>query len=206
MQIERIKKRLTQELPGLAAQLKMAPEHRKSFLTGNEYKKCTPRLSAVVIVFFYEAENLKVVFIRRAEYVGIHAGQIAFPGGRYEETDLNLKKTALRELEEEIGIKEHEIEILGQLTDLYVPPSNFLIRAFVGYAPERPRYLIDTREVQEVVELDFQRFQKRISVKNRDFMSHDQGRMIKAPCFDIDGVVIWGATAMLLSELLDALN
>ncbi len=149
--------------------------------------------------------GLKVVFIRRGEYVGIHSGQIAFPGGRYEESDGDLRETAMREVEEELGIPRDSYEIIGQLTDLYVPPSNFLVRAYVAYTHQRPSYQPDAREVQEVIEVDMAHFFNNNNVKVKDFPAHNSVNNTSAPYYDVDGVVIWGATAMMLRELLDTM-
>jgi len=184
----------------------MAPEHREEELLAVKGDEYSPRLSAVMIIFFHEDKRLKIVFIRRSEYVGIHSGQIAFPGGRYEETDIDFRFTALREVEEEIGIKADSIEILGQLSDLYVPRSNFLMKIFVGYTKEKPEYVIDTREVNEVLEFDVDDFRAADVVKRKDFKAYNIDRTIKAPYYDINGTIIWGATAMVLTELLDLLN
>ena len=147
--------------------------------------------------------GLKVVFIRRSEYVGIHSGQIAFPGGRYEESDSDLRETAMREVEEELGIPRDSYEIIGQLTDLYVPPSNFLVRAYVAYTHQRPSYQPDSREVQEVIEIDFSHFFNKEIVKVKDFPAHNSVNNTSAPYFEVNDVVIWGATAMMLRELTD---
>jgi 8-oxo-dGTP pyrophosphatase MutT (NUDIX family) len=205
-QIYSLKKKLSGDLPGMKSHLKMAPEHREKELLSLKDTDFNPRLSAVLIILFHEEEQLKIVFIRRSEYVGIHSGQIAFPGGRYEDDDQNLLTTALREVEEEIGVNAGLIEILGQLSDLYVPPSNFLVRAFVGYTHVRPEYVIEEREVQEVLEFDFNAFQSGNIVRIRDFKAHNIERIIKAPCYEIDGTIIWGATAMILTELIDLFN
>jgi 8-oxo-dGTP pyrophosphatase MutT (NUDIX family) len=206
MQPEQLKQIFSEELPGLKSHLKMAPEHREVELLAMKDNEYNPRLSAVLIIFFLEDNRLKMVFIRRSEYVGIHSGQIAFPGGRYEDTDIDFRFTALREVEEEIGIKADSIEILGQLSDLYVPPSNFLMKVFVGYTNERPEYIIDTREVKEVLEFALDDFWAADVVKMKDFKAHNIDRIIKAPYYDINGAIIWGATAMVLTELLDMLN
>ena len=157
----------------------------------------------MLILLFHQDSKLKIVFIRRSEYVGIHSGQIAFPGGRYEESDEDLQTTALREVEEEIGVKAGAVEILGHLTDLYVPPSNFMVRAYLGYIKEEPQFDIDDREVQEILVFDFEHFKHQDVIKVGEFKTHNSTRLTKAPCFDLEGAVIWGATAMLMSELLD---
>ena len=206
MQLDLLKHKLSGDLPGTKSHLKMSPANRTEELLALSSVTFKPRLSAVLIIFFHEGEQLKIIFIRRSEYVGIHSGQIAFPGGRYEEEDKDLRTTALREVEEEIGITADSIEILGQLSDLYVPPSNFLVRTFVGYTRERPHYVIDAREVQEVLEFDFDVFQPESVVKSMDFQAHNINQIIKAPCYEINGTFIWGATAMILTELLDLID
>lgn len=203
MNINQLKYKLTGKLPGIDSHIKMAPEHRAEELFKINPDNFNPRLSAVLIILFHEDDKLKIVFIRRSEYVGIHSGQIAFPGGRYEESDESLKTTALREVEEEIGIKADTVEILGQLSDLYIPPSNFLVRAYIGYLEEKPVFNIDDREVQEVLVLNYEHFKRPDVIKVREFKTHNSTRLTKAPYFEIEGAIIWGATAMILTELLD---
>ncbi|MDD4489199.1 MAG: CoA pyrophosphatase [Paludibacter sp.] len=203
MNIEKLRLKLKGNLPGIESHIKMAPEHRAEELFKINPNDFNPRLSAVLIILFHENEELKIVFIRRSEYVGIHSGQIAFPGGRYEDSDEDLRTTALREVEEEIGIKADAVEILGYLTDLYIPPSNFMVRAYVGYLKEEPVFNIDDREVQEVLVLGYEHFKHPDVIKIREFKTHNSTRLTKAPYFEIDGAIIWGATAMILTELLD---
>jgi 8-oxo-dGTP pyrophosphatase MutT (NUDIX family) len=203
MNINQLKYKLAEKLPGIDSHIKMAPEHRAEELFKINPNDLNPRLSAVLIILFHEDGKLKIVFIRRSEYVGIHSGQIAFPGGRYEESDKELKTTALREVEEEIGIKTETVDILGHLTDLYIPPSNFMVRAFVGYVNEKPVFNINEREVQEVLVLNYEHFKHPDVIKVREFKTHNSTRLTKAPYFDVEGAIIWGATAMILTELLD---
>ncbi|MEA4986144.1 putative Nudix hydrolase NudL [bioreactor metagenome] len=203
MNINQLKYKLAEKLPGIDSHIKMAPEHRAEELFKINPNDLNPRLSAVLIILFHEDGKLKIVFIRRSEYAGIHSGQIAFPGGRYEESDKELKTTALREVEEEIGIKTETVDILGHLTDLYIPPSNFMVRAFVGYVNEKPVFNINEREVQEVLVLNYEHFKHPDVIKVREFKTHNSTRLTKAPYFDVEGAIIWGATAMILTELLD---
>jgi 8-oxo-dGTP pyrophosphatase MutT (NUDIX family) len=225
MTIDTLTLLLQQPLPGAAAHLKMAPAHRIDEFRAIRNTDFNPRLSAVLVLLYPadpvsaaddqsagacmqsntspQLSRLKIVFIRRGEYVGIHSGQIAFPGGRYEEEDGDLRETAMREAEEEIGIPRSAYQIIGQLTDLYVPPSNFLVRAFVAYAPQRPAYTPDPREVQEVLELDFSQFFNSENIKIKDFPAHNSVTNTSAPYFDIEGVTIWGATAMMLNEIIE---
>ncbi|MFZ4583457.1 MAG: NUDIX hydrolase, partial [Paludibacter sp.] len=128
---EHIKSLLQKPLPGLQSHLKLAPPTRKQELENAQKASLYAKKSAVMILLFHEAGALKVVFIRRSFYVGIHAGQMAFPGGRFEETDSSVEETAFREIEEEIGVKRNKIELLGRISDIVVPTSNFLISVFV---------------------------------------------------------------------------
>jgi len=203
---EFIQEKLAGPLPGKASQIKMAPDHRIAELFRVRDDDFNPRLSAVLCLLFPENGTLKVIFIRRSEYVGIHSGQISFPGGRYEESDGDLLVTALREVYEEIGIRPEDVEILGQLTDLYVPPSNFMVRTFVAYLKQKPEYLIDPREVQEIIEVELDYLFRTDIIRRKDFVAHNSTINTNAPYFDVDGVIIWGATAMILTELADLLK
>lgn len=203
MDIEKLHKNLSGKLPGISSQLKMAPEHREMELMMGDYTQFNPKLSAVVILLYHDKGDLKIVFIRRSIYVGMHSGQIAFPGGRYEEGDKDLLETAKREMEEELGVSPKTYKILGKLTDLYVPPSNFLLRAFVAYTDKKPQFIPDEREVQEVLIFDFEQFKQSGVIKYGDFKAHNSKKLIQAPYYAIGDEVVWGATAMVMSELID---
>jgi len=204
--VDLIKHKLQLPLPGLQAHLKMASEHRISDYINEQKLIVDARKSAVMILFFEESNVLKMIVIRRSVYVGIHSGQIAFPGGRYEESDGDVRVTALREIEEEIGISEDKIQIIGRLTDIYVPPSNFLISVFVGFLVDKPVYKIDEREVDEVIEIQFSDFFKSDAVKQKDFYVNSIKAVSNAPYFDVTNAEIWGASAMVISELIEVLK
>ena len=203
---ETIKLRLANPLSGIDSHLKMAPKHRADELLAKKDEIQDAKKSAVMILFFHDDTGLKMIVIRRSIYVGIHSGQIAFPGGRYEEEDGNVQITALREIEEEIGIVRDKIEVLGRLSDIYVPPSNFLISVFVGYLNEKPQYKIEEREVAEIIEIPFAEFLKQDVIKLKDFYVNSEKVVTNAPYFDITNAEIWGASAMVISELLSVLN
>jgi 8-oxo-dGTP pyrophosphatase MutT (NUDIX family) len=202
---QELKHKLSKELSGISSHLKMAPEHRLEQLKSGKEPTQDARKSAVLILFFHEDEVLKMIVIRRSVYVGIHSGQIAFPGGRYEEEDGNVQVTALREIEEEIGITKDKIEIIGRLSDIYVPPSNFLISVFVGYLSDKPIYKIDEREVDDVIEIPFSDFFKQDVIKKKDFYVNSIKATSNAPYYDVTNAEIWGASAMVISELIDLL-
>jgi len=198
--------KLSKPLPGVTAHIKMAPEHRAHELLSYKDDIQFAKKSAVLILFYHDEEVLKMIVIRRSKYVGVHSGQIAFPGGRYEEEDRHVQTTALREIHEEIGIPENKIEILGRLSDIYVPPSNFLISVFVGYLAEKPVYKLQEREVDEVIEIPFTEFFNPTVVKYKDFYVNSIKAVSNAPYFDVTNAEIWGASAMVISELLELLK
>jgi 8-oxo-dGTP pyrophosphatase MutT (NUDIX family) len=203
---EHIKSLLQKPLPGLQSHLKLAPPTRKQELENAQKASLYAKKSAVMILLFHEAGVLKVVFIRRSFYVGIHAGQMAFPGGRFEETDSSVEETAYREIEEEIGIKRNKIELLGRISDIVVPTSNFLISVFVGYLAKKPVYLPDEREVAEVIEIDFNEFLMPDAIAEKSFFVPSSNQTVLAPCYQTSKCDIWGASAMVMSELIDMLT
>jgi len=204
--IQQIKQRLNQELPGLSSHLKMAPANRIHELKNQEKKFLNAQKSAVMLLLFNEQNKLKVIFIRRSFYVGIHAGQIAFPGGRYEDFDIEIKNTALREIEEEIGLHSENIEVIGRISDIYVPPSNFLISVFVGYLPQKPQYKIDEREVNEIIEIELSEFFKEDSIIEKEFIVPSTNSKVLAPYYKVGNIELWGASAMVMCEFLDIIG
>jgi 8-oxo-dGTP pyrophosphatase MutT (NUDIX family) len=150
-------------------------------------------------------ENLSFALIQRPEYDGIHSGQISLPGGRYEEMDGQVLNTALRESKEEVGIEPGSVEIIGKLSELYIPPSNFMVYPFVGYTPHRPLFRTDKKEVQRLIETDLDDLLNDNNIKTKVFRIHS-GIKISTPCYEIKGDVIWGATAMMLSEFREVIR
>lgn len=193
-------------LPGLQSHLKLAPTQRISEIAGYPANGIVAKKSAVMILLFEENEQLKVIFIRRSIYVGLHAGQIAFPGGRFEESDIDVEITALREMEEEIGIPRNKIEVLGQLTDIYVPPSNFLISIFVGFITGKPIFNPDKREVAEIIEIPLADFFQENIIHEKDFLIPSTTHTVRAPYYKVGNIELWGASAMVMTEFIDVLK
>jgi len=205
--LHQLEEKLNKPLKGVASQLLMAPNHRLAELEEAKHKIKHARYSGVMILFFVnDDEELCIVFIRRSDYVGIHAGQMGLPGGRYEEKDENTQQTALRETFEEIGIEPEKIKVIGRLTGLYIPPSNFHVDPYIGFLSEKPDYKIDTREVNNVVELKVSDFFSTDVIQWKDFKTHGSEKLTSAPFYKIGDIEIWGATAMIISELLDMLK
>jgi 8-oxo-dGTP pyrophosphatase MutT (NUDIX family) len=200
----KLKTELSSDLPGVNAHLRLAPEMRINDLKSGT----TPNhaLESAVLILLYPFNNrLHTVVILRNEYNGAHSGQISLPGGKAEKSDIDFQHTALREAEEEIGIIPSEMEILGQLSRFYVRPSNFIIYPYIAYCPYRPDFHPDATEVQRIIEIDvFDEINPdRIVNKTITFKN---GMQVNAPGFEISGEFMWGATAMIFSELIHILK
>ena len=201
-----LKQKFQLPLPGLASHIKMAPANRMEALFGMQDMIPFAKKSAVLILLFTENEELKIVFIQRSEYEGVHSGQIAFPGGKKEDFDNDFEATALRETFEEIGVESGKIEIVGQLSDLFVTPSNFLIKVFVAFCKEKPNYVVDKNEVQSVLEVSLNDLFNDKNKHEKEFYAGAMGLKVSAPFYKVNDVEIWGATAMIVSELIDILK
>ncbi|MDQ3046680.1 MAG: CoA pyrophosphatase [Bacteroidota bacterium] len=186
-------------LPGEEAQFLMAPTGRPRRIESKQ-GDYQPRASAVLIILFPENESWNTILIERPVYEGVHSGQIAFPGGRHEEQDQTLINTALRETQEEIGIDPFKVEILGKLTDLYISPSNSLVSPYIGFVKEKPVLIPDSFEVSNVMMVDLFELTMRIQPQEK-MITWSNGLKIKSPYFEVEGKTVWGATAMMISEL-----
>ncbi|MEK6615378.1 MAG: CoA pyrophosphatase [Bacteroidota bacterium] len=206
--VKKLSDEFNRKLPGFSAQKLMAPlgnRHPNTFLNKNK----SPKKSAVLLLLYpaINRKDIKTVFILRPENEsGSHAGQISFPGGGYDETDIDLSGTALREAEEEIGVQRKTVSLVGALTPLYIPVSNYMVHPFVGMSKEIPEFKIHPLEVQELFECEIIEL---ISEKNKGtILKHlkviNQEKAV--PCYNINGKIIWGATAMIISELSEIIN
>ena len=166
------------------------------------FKHKTTRKKAAVLIHLYPAENdlLHFVLIQRNSYVGVHSGQISFPGGKPEAEDTNLWDTALRESSEEVGLNGIEIHKLRSLTDIFIPPSNFLVSPFVSYSFEKPEFVRQIKEVDLILEIPVSKLlgHEQVLCKNLTTNYMDE---FEVPCYVFNEKVVWGATAMILSEL-----
>lgn len=198
--IQQMKQSLTQPLPGISAQIKMAPPTRTVLLSKSHDRK-DAKPSAVLILFYPDYQEIKFILIERATYNGVHSGQIAFPGGQYEMQDANLKATALREANEETNISPQQVEIIGELTRIYIPPSHFDVSPFVGFVKEKPQFKVDNTETKAILEINIKDFINP-SCQTKKTIRHRTGIDINVPCFYLNDNIVWGATAMVLSELL----
>lgn len=188
---------LSKGLPGIEAQMKMAPSIRKK-IKFDEADYPDAKKASTLLLLFYEHDKINIIFIKRPEYDGVHGGQISFPGGKIEAEDEDAMATALRETEEEIGIKKSDIKIIGHLSNLYIPPSNFFVYPFVGILNGQPQFVIDKNEVENIFYADIKDVLNE-EKKQSESMTR-QGFTFQVPFYRIEGFKIWGATAMMLSE------
>jgi 8-oxo-dGTP pyrophosphatase MutT (NUDIX family) len=194
-----LKHRLSLPLPGREAQLKMA--HTERIINLSRYKiPEDAKHGAVLVLFYSEGYNIKFPLILRKSGDGVHAGQISLPGGKLEPGDEGLSETALRETEEEITAARERITLLGKLTELYIPPSNFLVQPFVGMLDEDPDFFPQAEEVVEVLTMSVDQLLND-SVAGIREITLSNGIRVNTPFYDLEGHVVWGATAMILSEL-----
>ena len=196
--IDKLNLRLQQPLPGIDAHSIMASETRLKLKMPSPNERT--RESAVLILFYPSENQVFMPLILRPQYDGVHGGQMAFPGGRAEREDENLMRTALREAQEEIGVRVSDIVVLGKLTKLFIPPSNFYVQPVVGYMTRKPDFYPDPKEVDKVVEIELENL-KNPAIIGRKVLNV-RGVEVNTPYYDISETTVWGATAMMISELL----
>lgn len=194
-----------EKLLAIIAHQKMAPRERLSSLHSTYYADKNPRKAAVLLLVYPKKEEAHLVLIVRNAYEGVHASQIAFPGGKEEVSDLDLSYTALRETEEEVGISMQKIDIIRAFSEVYIPPSNFLVVPFFGIAKEEIQFSLNPHEVKEIIELPL------ATLLNDDIlvevkMNTSYADEMTVPAFRIDAHVVWGATAMMLNEFKELLK
>jgi len=195
--VKAIEVNLREPLPGYEVQKRMEPSVRADFL-GNTTPNLATRKSAVMILLYPSDQGLKFVLIKRQTYDGPHSGQVSLPGGKFDESDVSIEETALRETYEEVGVEPNVITILGKLTELFIPISNLLVQPFVGFIAQKPQFTPNLQEVEYIVEVDVAHLleDSRKSVK----VINSHGRPITAPFYIFQNEMVWGATAMILSE------
>lgn len=188
---------LSQDLPGARAHRKMlSPEMPDRILIPRD----DARHSAVLVAIHAQNSFPTLIYTKRQEYPGVHSGQISFPGGKMEPSDTDLQHTALRESEEEIGLHPKNVRIIGKLSQLYIERSNHLVQPYVGIVTELNHLVPQQREVKKIIHAPiFELHQAPI----HHFILQRNRREFEMPYFDLQGEVLWGATAMMTSEFLE---
>jgi 8-oxo-dGTP pyrophosphatase MutT (NUDIX family) len=194
-----LKKELKKALPGTDVQWIMASSDRmvRDFprIPGDD-----ARVAAVLILLYPVNGSVHTVFMQRPDYNGVHGGQISFPGGKKESFDKDIIATALREANEETGVPVSTITIIDTLTPLFIPVSNMLVTPVVAWTEQKPFFSHQAEEVVFLFDAELRRFLDPAIIKVKPMLI--RGEPINVKYYDYDGNVIWGATAMILNELL----
>ena len=195
--VNMIEAALRKPLPGIKAQLRMAPRPGSLKLPTPQ---STPRKSGVLILLFPSEETGELCFVltRRTEIVADHKGQISLPGGAVDPDDPSIAYTALREACEEVGVCSDVMRILGPLTPIYIPPSDFCVQPYVAYMSQSPQFFPQPEEVAEIIEVPIPHLLDEKNVVVEEWLLDDEVKQV--PFFNIYGHKVWGATAVVLSE------
>ncbi len=191
------------QIGGLDSQFKLAPKMRKKF-EADLVLKNNPK-KAAVLVLFYPNQYQKTSFLLtlRASYNGAHSSQISFPGGKFDPKDELLQFTALRETSEEVGVNQNDAIVFKEMTNVYIPPSNFLVTPFLGMLNYQPEFNTNY-EVEKLIEIDLDELLNDNSITNT-IVTTSYATNLQVPCFKLDNHIVWGATAMMLNEIRELL-
>ena len=193
-------------LPGEEAQLMMAPIERLRELKRKAIEAQNARRAGVMVLFYPDLKaQTRFALILRKTYKGMHSAQIGFPGGSFEPQDTDLKATALRETEEEIGVDPTRVEVIKELTHVYIPPSNFYVHPYMGLTTHTPEFKLQSSEVEDLLEVDLPQFMSDDQLTHR-VLTTSYATQIKVPAFELNGHIVWGATAMMLNEVRELLK
>jgi 8-oxo-dGTP pyrophosphatase MutT (NUDIX family) len=201
MQYETLKNKLIQRfnqpLPGKEVQYEMASYHRYKNTFDSDIENA--KLSAVSILIYFLENEWHFCLIQRPQYNGPHSGQMALPGGKKEIDDFDLMQTAIRETREEIGIELRQADIVGKLTELFIPVSNTLVFPFTAIINHVPNFVLQQTEVVEIIECKITQL---LSQSNNEItqIKINDALTIKTPYFALNDKIVWGATAMILNE------
>ena len=197
--VELLKAEINKGLPGTEVQWQMASSDR---MVRNFPRKPGPdaKEAAVLILLFPEKGSIHTVLMQRPEYKGVHGGQISFPGGKKEPSDIDIIHTAIREAYEETGLIQEEINVIDTLTPLFIPVSNMIVTPVLGWTNNKPEFRHHPGEVVFLFDAAISKLLDTSIIRKKPMEIH--GEMIDVKYYDYDGNIIWGATAMMLHELL----
>ncbi len=198
---QRISKIKDLPLPGESSHHKMVPEFRIKELLELKDATTPPRKAAVMALFYpNQKEETHILFILRKTYKGVHSNQVAFPGGKAEKEDDNLMVTALRETHEEVGVHPDDIHVVKELSEIFIPPSNFEVQPFLGLYKKPKPFVIQESEVAALLEVSLVNFLSEASITTKNITT-SYATNVDVPAFKLNGYIVWGATAMMLSEI-----
>lgn len=202
--IQQLTERLSGPLPGQPAQLKMTFAYRAEQLLLNPVPPPDARIAGVLLALWHDDHEWKTVLIQRTQNPrDRHSGQVSFPGGKHEHSDGDTSCTAIREAHEEVGIPPDNIDIIGKLTELYIPVSNFVVHPYVGILREKPVIIPQPGEVEAVYTPPVSHFRDENNKSLRELRVGTGAIMKDVPCYLVENRAVWGATAMILSEFIE---
>lgn len=192
------------ELPGFDAQKIYSPKYRPQY-TYEQILEKGPKLAAVnILLYLKDNEWYFPLMVRSENEHDQHSGQISLPGGKYEPEDGTFSQTAKRETHEEIGVDEHYVRIIREISPIYIPPSNFYVHAYISYTKKNPEFHLQKAEAVELIEFPID------SILNLseepEMMILPSTRGMEVPVISFNGYIVWGATSMILSEFRDLIK
>jgi 8-oxo-dGTP pyrophosphatase MutT (NUDIX family) len=188
-------------LPGEESHMEMAPLERLLELKRLAHKAQSAKKAGVLMLFYpSETYETNFVLILRKTYKGVHSAQVGFPGGKFEDVDTSFEDTALRETEEEVGVPSQTISVLRKLTEVFIPPSNYIVKPYLGITELNPVFIPQESEVEDIIEVPLAEFMDD-GVLIRKNLSTSYAKSIDVPAFKLQDHIVWGATAMMLNEV-----
>ncbi len=193
-------------LPAETSHFKMVPPFRQELLKKQQEAIKNAKHAGVLALFYPDKnEQTNFVLILRNTYKGVHSAQVAFPGGKLEAQDTSLEETALRETFEEVGVPTDRVKVLKKISQVYIPPSNFYVQPFIGITEKTPKFIKQDDEVEALIEVPLQHFLDDTALITKTVKT-SYSVEVEVPAFRLNNYVVWGATAMMLSEIKDLLK
>jgi len=194
------------QLQAQASHFKMVPPFRQELLKQQTDAIKKAKSAGVIALFYPDAHNqTHLVLILRKTYQGVHSAQVGFPGGKLETQDCSIEAAAIRETNEEVGVPAENIRVLRALSEVYIPPSNFYVYPFIAVSTKTPQFVKQDEEVEAIIEVALNHFLDDASIITQKVKTSYSAE-VEVPAFKLNSHVVWGATAMVLSEIKDLLK